>query len=293
MDRTIARGEFRTAATAVAIALTLAACGGDVDAVPEGAESGLPGLEADAPDGTTAANIRFVHLWSHEGATRPIDVYVQAGFGAQQPVAEGIELGDVVTFAVPARATLYAYRAGEAGLGEGYRSPALVSVEDLESALEGGIPLTIVLSPAPTIGERPGGDMSVFLDSGDEVMEGLPARSPNGSMLVANMNPLAMLDGGSLAGLKIGMPGVGCLPPAGSTPRPGISVSGGGHVVMQYDAPPGSLEIAAYAMDDVRCTSEPVIGPVPVELPSSGRSYLFAFGTNAGDLRLLHIEAMT
>jgi hypothetical protein len=271
-------------------ALGLPACSGppadDPDADAEEATADVSGDAAPS-----SASVRFVHLWAHEGSTSAVDVYAQPGFRAQELVRAGLDLGEVATLHVPNNSTLYAYRSGEPGVGEGYGAPSLVAEKDLEGDLATGVPLTVVLMPARSLGERPGGAMRVFHDAGDYVIESLPVKPAEGGLVVADMSALGMLAGAPVPRYTLGMPGGGCLRPAGETPRPGISVSAGGHSVFQYDVPAGATQVATYSMDGTHCEGSPGIGPIDAEVPPGGRTYVFAYGTSSEDLRLLSVPA--
>lgn len=268
-------------------ALGLPACSGPPADDPA-AEQATVDVSGEA---SSSASVQFVHLWAHDGSTSAIDVYAQPGFRAQELLRAGLDLGEVATLSVPTTATLYAYRSGEPGVGEGYGAPSLVAVKDLERDLGTGFPLTVVLMPAPSLGERPGGAMRLFHDAGDYVMESLPVRHAEGGLVVADMSALGMLAGAPVPRYTLGTPGGGCLHPAGETPRPGISVSAGGHAVFLYDMPAGATQVAAYSMDLTRCEGSPGIGPIDAEVPPGGRIYVFAYGTSSEDLRLLSVAA--
>lgn len=239
----------------------------------------------------SSASVRFVHLWAHEGATSAIDVYAQPRFRAQEVVRAGLDLGEVATLSVPTNATLYAYRSGEPGVGEGYGAPSLVASQDLERDLATEVPLTVALMPARSLGERPGGAMRVFHDAGDYAIESLPVKPVEGGLVVADMSALGMLAGAPVPRYTLGTPGGGCLRPAGETPRPGLSVSAGGHSVFLYDMPAEATQVAAYSMDGTHCAGSAGIGPIDAGVPPGGRTYVFAFGTNSEDLRLLSVAA--
>jgi hypothetical protein len=269
-------------------ALGLLACSGPPADDP-GADEAAVDVAGDAAQ--SSVSVRFVHLWAHEGATSAIDVYAQPGFRAQELVRASLDLGEVATLSVPTNATLYAYRSGEPGVGEGYGAPSLVASHDLERDLATEVPLTVVLMPARSIGERPAGAMRVFHDAGDYVIESSPVRPAEGGLAVADMSALGMLAGDPVPRFTLGTPGGGCLRPAGESPRPGISVSAGGHSVFQYDVPAGATQVAAYPMDGTHCGGSPGIGPIDAQVPPGGRSYVFAYGTSAEDLRLLSVPA--
>lgn len=140
------------------------------------------------------------------------------GLGREQLLFENVGFGEVVTAGVPADAALFTYRAGEPGLGEGFGSPAFIGSEDLGSDIEAGVPLTVVLTYAqPLRDDDLAGAMDVFYDAGDYVAGGMPARPVEGALVVADVSPAGRVLGEANEGFKFGIPGAGCLRPAGRT----------------------------------------------------------------------------
>jgi hypothetical protein len=255
---------------------------GDAPAMAQGADE-----ESAAPAATT---LRFVNLWVHEGAGAPVDVYRRTGLRGETLLYKGVGFGEVSPAgAIPPDTALYVYRAGDPQAGAGLGSPAFIaSVDAGDLALADR--LTLVLRYYRPLREgRLAGASQVFADSGDSVVNGMPARPVDGAMLVAYSGAADVILGKGHKGFRFGTPGEGCLSPAGEKSRPGISISIGGRgAALTYDVAPGALQVAAYEIDDGKpCSGTPRIGPVEIDVAAAGRTYLFAYGTGPDDLRLL------
>jgi hypothetical protein len=185
-------------------------------------------LATEDPPATaiSARSIRIVNLWSEHGTAPPVHFYLRPGFGAEAPLLENSSFGTVAMVDVPPDATILAYHAGESGAGDGYGAASFIASEDLEGHLEAGLPLTVVLVPFRALNpDRHGGSIGVFMDDGDRVIGGMPARSVEGSLLVADFSPAGQVTGEEFRGLKLGRPGEGCLGPAGRPSGGAITVS--------------------------------------------------------------------
>lgn len=272
--------------TALAVsALLIPTCGGEParDEAP-GPEVG-GGVEAAAT--TSAATIRIVNLWVDDGSPAAIDVLMKPMLGEQRPLFENVAFGATSSAAaIPADVRLEVYRPGESGRGNDVGGLFLDS-NDLEAAGH----LTVVVSYHPPLTDGgPTAGFDVFHDSGELVIGSMPVRPVEGALLVAFVSPMNRVLG-SRASLTFGIPGAGCLRPAGSTSSGGITTTVGGTAALTYDVPPGMHAIAAWDAGSTRCEGAPRIGPVDVDVAATSRTYVFAYATAPEDLRLVAVRA--
>ena len=61
----------------------------------------------------------------------------------------------------------------------------------------------------------------------------------------------------------------------------------GGTQLVQYTTDPGSLSLGLYPSNPGKCTGTPAIGPVTIDAAAGSRTLVFAYGTDAQDLKLL------
>jgi hypothetical protein len=271
-------------------------CGGepadDADAGDTGEAAAIDDAMAtdmatESPAGRSA-RVRLVNLWVDGGDGAPVDVRIRPIMGAERAVVDDLGFGEVTdAFDVHEDAQLYVYAAGEIDTASTPRSVRPVATEGSPD-IEPGVPLTIVLTYAPPIGQSVrGGGMTVFRDEGEYVSGSMPARDVEGAMLVAFVAPAKTVLGDALDGLKFGTPGQGCLRPAGG----GANTSMGGTATVNYDVTPGPLQVAAYEMNSSSCSEQPLAGPVEIDIPQGERGYLLAYGTSRDELRLKFVPA--
>lgn len=273
------------------IATALVACAPDAQAVPDDVPADTPAPAPQAEAGPSAA-IRIVNLWVDGGSGASIDVTVKPMRADEEILFSGVGFGQVTaTETVAADTRLAVYRAGEVAENADVGGHFLT-----ESDLESSARLTLVATYMPPISDGgPTAIFTIFYDTGEYVTGTMPARSVDGSLLVADFAPLRRVLGPDQGSLILGTPGAGCLRlagvPAAGSGSGAIVVSGGGTAVVTYDVPPGNLQVAAYAADDGSCTGAPVIGPVAVDVAPSGRTYVFAYGTGPDDRRLVVVPS--
>jgi hypothetical protein len=257
----------------------------DLESTPaaESADETSPAL----PD---AATVRLVNLWIDSGRPAPVDVVMRPIIGEVTPLFEAVQPGAVTAArGLPADVRLEVFRQGESGTSNDVGSLFLT-----DSDMEPSGTLTLVLAWNRPL--REGGNTAVidiFFDSGEYVTGTMPARPVDGGLLVAFVSPLNRLLGENRETLTFGIPGRGCLRPAGSPPpsegASAITTSVGGTAAITYDVPPGTHSIAAWRSDNSRCQGDPLIGPVSVTVAAGDRSYLFAWGPGVSDMRLLSL----
>jgi hypothetical protein len=243
-----------------------------------------------APAPPDAATIRLANLWIDSGQPAPVDVIINPILGEDTPLFEGVQPGTVTAVSgLPADVWLEVYRQGGYGSEEAVGSHFLT-----ENDMRPSDRITLVLGWTRPLGE--GGStagIDIFFDSGEFVTGTMPARPVDGGMLVAWVSPLNRRLGENRETLTFGIPGKGCLRPAGSPPpsagASAITTSIGGTAAITYDVPPGTHPIAAWRSDSPRCEGDPLIGPVDVTVIAGDRSYLIAWGAGVSDMRLLFL----
>lgn len=233
--------------------------------------------------------VRIVNLWVNDGAPGAIDVFVSRG-RKLVPLFTNVPFGTVTEYAsVEAEAVLHVHPAGKAENSDRSMAGALSTVW-LRSDLESGRPLTVTFRYAKPLSD--GGPSAVgqaFQDAGDFVYGSMPARPVQGALLVTDVTAANAASGASET-YFFGVPGKGCLLPAGSSPSSG-RVSLGGTGTAEYDVPPGPMKVAAYASDDRQCERAPILGPIDIDVAADRRNYLFVYGTSRADRRLLFTPA--
>jgi hypothetical protein len=250
---------------------------------------------ADAGEATPAATgrVRLVNLWPDDKKPGTVDLYVSRGLGNLVPLFTNVGFGEVTqAAAVEAEAVVFAYRSGGQDVGNGARSPDFIASETLRGDLETGHPLTLVIFYSKPLRDGgPSAYISAYRDAGDTLTGSMPAKSVSGARLVTDVGGVSRLVGERKA-YQFGIPGKGCLHPAGASPRPGMTVTVAGTATAEYDVPPGSAKIAGYDGRNSKCTGPPTLAAVDVDADASRRNYLFAYGTGPDDLRLLFVPGL-
>jgi hypothetical protein len=268
--------------------LAISACSAEPDADPaDQTATASESTNEAAPTQPDAFSIRIVNLWVDSGQPAPVDIVMRPLMGKETPLFEGVQPGTVTDLhGLPTDVQLDVYRMGASG-SEDDVGGDFITETDIEPSSQ----LTLVLTWTRPLSD--GGNtaqLDIFFDSGEYVTGTMPARPVRGALLVAFVSPLnrVLAEDDDLA-LTFGIPGQGCLLPAGSTPSPGMSVSAAATAAMGYDLPPGTHAVAAWPSTDMRCEGDPLIGPVDVTAAAGHRSYLFAWGTGTPDMRLLAV----
>jgi hypothetical protein len=249
------------------------------------------GIDADPEQSAgSPGRVRLVNLWADDGKPGTVDLYVSRRAGKPVPLFTGVQFGAVTEPAsVEADATVYAYRSGGPTAGQGPGSPDFIGFESIGTELANGHPLTLVVSyRKPLSGDGPSGAITIFKDDGAEVVGSMPAKPVGGTLLVTDVSAANTVSAGRET-YYFGVPGHGCLTPAGATAS-GVSL--GGTATATYDVPPGTTKIAAFAGSDAQCRGAATLAPVDVETVAGRRHYLFAYGTGSGDLRLLSVPGL-
>jgi hypothetical protein len=275
-----------------AAALLIAACMGDEPAAEPAAQAAPAADDAieAAPTPPEAASVRLINLWVDSGQVVPVDVFMRPLMGEDSPFLEGLPPGTVTSVqGIPADVQLDIYREGTYGSDDDVGGLFLT-----ETDLQPSDRLMLVIGwtrPLREGGKTAGID--IFFESGQYITGTMPARSVDGGLLVAYVSPLNRVLGENGETLTFGVPGQGCLRPAGSPPPSGggsaITTSLGGTAAITYDVPPGTHSVAAWRPGSSRCEGDPLIGPVEVTVAAGQRSWVFAWGTGADDMRLVGV----
>jgi hypothetical protein len=288
-----------TAVLAIA-AVALVGCGDDSpesssttkapsgDAATTTARSGGSGkVNCYTTPGKQKARVRFVNLFTN--ATYPsssIDVYQGSsatdGCGkklATVPFGSASDYIDVTALDESGSWDGIAYIAGSTDDDH--------KIIDQGETWSGGEVVTIVFSgtePSSTATGLPpsSGSVQAFFENGDS-----PAiAEPPAGKAVVGIAATSLQSVDQEGAWRAGVSGQsGCLMAEGDTESTATNI--GGTQLVSYPVDPGSLSLGLFPSDAGSCTGTPVMGPATVDASAGSRTFIFAYGVDKQNEKLL------
>lgn len=283
-------------------ALLLAACGGGGSSkasdttTPAGAGGGATTTTTTGSSGggngkcyTTpgkqTARVRFVNLFTNS-TYKSSDIDVYQGFGATDPCGKKLA---TVPFGT---ASDYVDVTADDDSGD-WNATAYVAgstAKDHEiitqsETWKGGEQITITFEGAEKQAGLPassGGDQAFFEKPVTADSELKPADGKAVLGIAGTSLEYVTPNGAWVAGIA-GQPA--CLKAVGDTESTRTNI--GGTQLVQYTTDPGSLSVGLYNSNPGTCTGTPAIGPATVDATAGSRTLVFAYGTDAQNLKLL------
>ncbi|MDQ1386274.1 MAG: hypothetical protein QOG65_3653 [Actinomycetota bacterium] len=306
----VVRRHLRTRALVILgiSALLLAACGGGGGSKPAAApsDSTAPGGVTTTTGGDTGgsgngkcftdpgpqkARVRFVNLFTN--ATYPSgDIDVWQGFSgadscgkklATVPFGTASDYMEVTAADPSGNWSTIAFVAGS-------RADDHQIITQTET-WKGGEQVTIVFQaqdPKSGNGPASGADQTFFESHSDvnHTLDAVPGKAliAIGAASIQYVVP----DGAWRAGIA---GGAGCLKTATDTDNTSTSIGGTSQV--PYAVTPGALQLSLYPSQPGTCTGKADYGPVTIDAAAGSRTFVFAYGPDAQNIKLLVLPIAT
>ncbi len=236
--------------------------------------------------GTQTARVRFVNLFTN--ATYPAnDIDVYQGFGADDPCGKKLATvkfgaaSDYIDVTASDSSGNWTATAFVGGTGKDHK------IIDQSETWKGGEVVTIVFQgadPSNDTGLPPsaGGDQA-FYETGTPSTPAAVTAVPGKAVIGAAATSLQYVvkDGAWFAGL---VGGTGCLTSTEDTDSSKAEI--GGTSLVQYPTAPGALKLGFYDAKGT-CSGTPAIGPASFDAAAGSRTFVFAYGSDPKNLKLL------